>query len=183
MTRLAAIVLAVLLGGCAGSPISRHTGLAPDAVLTAKGKPGDHLVWSVVRPTVWVAEDGQQIVDDRITMAVLDRNTATWRAAARLNDLEALLLINALEQAVHNRPGANPATFVVVESHEVPANLGPGEVVWVAGGAWQVTPTDEAMIRLDLVDETGQAHVRVVTDALSAQDLGRRLGLIVRMSG
>ncbi len=141
MTRLAAIALAVLLGGCAGPPVSRHTGRAPDAVLTAEGKPGDHLAWTVVRPTVWLADDGQQIVDDRITMAVLDRDTATWRAAARLNDLEALSLIDALQEAVHRRPLANPVTLVVVESHEVPANLGPSAVVSVAGGAWQVAQT------------------------------------------
>lgn len=184
MIRRAAIVLALTLGGCAGGPGGQHAvGRAPDAVLTAEGKPGDQLAWTVVRPTVWMTDEGKSIVDDRITLAVLDRDTATWRAAARLNDLEALSLIDAIEQAVGRRSSVSPAALVVVELHEVPANLGPTAVVAVAGGAWQVTPTDEALIHLDLVDETGHAHVRVVTDVLSAKDLGRRLALIVRGAG
>ena len=177
------IAMAVLLAGCAGPRVSQHSGRAPDAVLGAMGEPADHRVWAVVRPTVWVEATGGQIVDDRITMAVLNRDTATWQVASRLNDLQALSLIDALQQAVQRRSAANPTSVVLVESQEIPADLGPNGVVSVAGGAWQVTPTEGALIRLDLVDETGHAHVRVVTDILSAQDLGRRLGLIVRVAG
>ena len=169
------LLTGVLLCGCSGS-VDYQLGRAPDAVVV-HGLPshGAHR-WVVRRPTVWMVDGDTRILDARMTVALLDRNTATWRAAVRLDELEALQFAAELEAAMH---GADPASAVqgVQLSYQETSGVKQttGRAV-VDSGSWTAPePQAGIPVRVHLVDDEGHVYIRVQCDTISAEALRRQL--------
>lgn len=180
MIRSAALFATTSLVACGAPPQHRIAGRAPDAVLVAEGPPSEALSLHVVRPTVWADDDGATIIDDRITIALVDDDAATWRASARMDVLQALSLVSDLDAAIARLDDAPGGPPIVIESHEVPEGLAAGELCLIDGGRWSVSQDAETTIRLAIVDGRGDQRLRVATDINTARALRRQLALIAR---
>jgi hypothetical protein len=166
---------ALLLAGCTGS-VDHQLGQAPDVVLVhSSSEHGPHR-WVVRRPTVWQVDGESRILDDRMTVALLDQTTATWHAAVRLDELAALQFASELQTAMH---GADPASAVQGVQLAFQASPRDGNLrgrTLIDGGRWIAPePQSGVPVRIHLVDDTGHVHMRVECDAISAGALRRDL--------
>ncbi|MCH2135486.1 MAG: hypothetical protein MK101_02765 [Phycisphaerales bacterium] len=176
---IVALALAVLAvpSGCSAPPASHTIGLAPDAVILTRAPQGGDLSMQVVRPTVWMTPSGDRIVDERMTIALADTQRATWRAAARLDLLEAIAFARALRTATAEQVESDsmPVTARVEHVPEQSAAELP-----VEDARWQVLPSECGVVDLGIVDAAGRCLVHVRLDQYRARSLARQVELLAR---
>lgn len=171
-------VMVVLTGGCSAPPATMAPdGVAPDAVFVTGSSSGEHML-AVTRPTYWQGADGRTVIDERITLAVVDVEAACWRLAARLDDAQAVALVAALEAAMMDLPAGQPLPVL----RSVAAMGAPEIPVLVPRGRWHVERLPEA-VNLQLLDGQGQVLARVELGAVAVEDLHRRLRGFARLQG
>jgi hypothetical protein len=166
---------ALLLAGGTGS-VDYRLGHAPDAVLVhGSSEHGAHR-WVVRRPTVWQVDRETRILDDRMTVALMDPTTATWHAAVRLDELAALQFASELQTAMHGVDPASAVQGVQLAFQESPRDGNLRGRTLIDAGRWTAPePQSGVPVRIDLVDDTGHVHMRVECDAISAGALRRDL--------
>ena len=163
----------VAVAGCGAPPSTMSpTGRAPDVVVASQPTHGT-LRMAVVRPTTWVAADGTQVRDSRITLAVEHVETAAWPMAARLTTEQGLHLAHGIEQLLEGRS----LEAAGIDCWRSTPNLRAA----IDTGAWRLDPED-GHVDLSLVDAAnGKVIGRVRVGEAVAADMAARLRRVAWM--
>ena len=171
---------ALLLSGCQGKPEAvwrSHRG--PDAAMSMEA-PSGRLKWVVQYP-VWDRDGDSATVDSRTSIALLDVESATWCASARVDASEGLALVSDLLTAV-KMADKKADCILGLDVHRKPA---PGDEAaygaiphghWTCGG---VSPS--GCVILMLMDGDNDTLATVQMNDIVAKHLAEELDRVLRM--
>ena len=183
MIRLVLCIPLCFFAGC-GTPTRPLTMAGPDAVVAKYAEPSGPLVMVVERP-VYDRTASQSTIDPRTLVAVLQPSQATWLAAARLNAVQGLDLVAAMQASLSDAPLAQDSYLALTVANDLPPVDASGQRV-VEGGHWRWVgmTSDNGLVRcqLSLLDGQDRVLARVSMDTVTAATLAADIGLIIRVS-
>ena len=181
--RLVLCIPLCFLAGC-GTSTRPLTVAGPDAVMANDAEPSGPLVMVVKRP-VFDRAASQSTIDPRTLVGVLQPDRATWLAAARLNAVQGLHLVAAMQASLSDAPLAQDSYLALTVADKLPPADASGQRV-VDDGQWQWVGMSsvDGLVRcqLSLLDGQGRVLARVSMDTVTATALAVDIDLINRVS-